>query len=191
MAIEGERPDNNKRKYSSYAAGWLMCVQSEERRRRFIVVVLCWKPSKGNRASGLMADKWRRAWSINRSSSLLYVCHSTIFLSYLSFSLSPYYIPLVLFFFRFYQSVTLSLRCLNDGGRRRISYTQPRNNNSEEISSSLTGQFLYDKMSPLNRATWRWKIRTFSYIHPAVLYISFFFGMFVQHLPRCVFIINK
>ena len=28
MAIEGERPDNNKRKYSSYAAGWLMCVQS-------------------------------------------------------------------------------------------------------------------------------------------------------------------
>jgi hypothetical protein len=176
MAIEGERPDNNKRKYSSYAAGWLMCVQSEERRRRFIVVVLCWKPSKGNRASGLMADKWRRAWSINRSSSLLYVCHSTIFLSYLSLSLSPYYIPLVLFFFRFYQSVTLSLRCLNDGGRRRISYVHsPGITIARKSVARWLANFFTIKWAHWIERRGDEKFERFIPIHPAVLYISFFF----------------
>jgi hypothetical protein len=49
MAIEGERPDNNKRKYSSYAAA-LCCVETTPH-------CCCLEPSKGNRASGLMADK--------------------------------------------------------------------------------------------------------------------------------------
>ncbi len=106
--------------------------------------LLLLEPSKGNRASGLMADKWRRAWSINRSSSLLlYVCHSHI-------SPSVFFSTVVHFY--------LSAELLFDEGSTLLAIQEWQ---WRGISSSLTGQFLYDKTSPLNRATWRWKIKRF------------------------------
>jgi len=141
MAIEGERPDNNKRKYSSYAA--CVCVCRDD------ASLLLLEPSKGNRASGLMADKWRRAWSINRSSS--FMC------SHISPSVY------ILFHRRFY----LSGELLFDEGSTVLAMQEWQ---WRGISSSLTGQFLYDKTSPLNRATWRWKVKL--WLYPCPIWLS-------------------
>jgi hypothetical protein len=92
------------------------------------------EPSKGNRASGLMADKWRRAWSINRSSSFIYVC-ATILIS-LSQVLSVYSLP-----------PFLSLRRSLMKDRHYWPYIQ-ENDNGESVARWLANFFT------IKRAHW-------------------------------------
>ena len=117
-----------------------------------------WMLSKGNRASGLMADKWRLAWSINRSSSLILPSYLYLHIHFFSLSLPPvsfvYHISAYCF-------MCCSLFPISHHWKWR------HNGEREEISSSLTGQFLYDLVSPFNRVPMKIK-------HPHLFFFYIF-----------------
>lgn len=127
-----------------------------------------------------MADKWRRAWSINRSSSFIYVC-ATILIS-LSQVLSII----------FSSTVFISLRrsLMKDRHYWPYIYTGEW---QWWISSSLTGQFLYDKTSPLNIVLGRRgdeKSNAF-YIHyyfPAMSHLILFLAVLSFNICRYFYI---